>query len=109
MELTAPQPPAGTHQRIRSRAIWAVAFFAASVPPVFIGLGVAARTEEHTDLALPLALALWAIGVLFALWSAVPTLRYWETLPGAVRWLGALPMLSVSFFLSIAIVVAALG
>jgi hypothetical protein len=97
-------PPVGTYNRIRARSIWAVAFFAASVPPAFVGAGVAVGTEDHTQVALPLALGLWAIGLCFALWAAFPTLRYWENLPNSVRWLGALPLLSVSLFLSIAIV-----
>ena len=36
-------PPFGTSQRIRNRAIWAVALFAAAVPPAFVGLGIAQR------------------------------------------------------------------
>jgi hypothetical protein len=99
-------PPIGTQRRIRNRGIWAVAFFAAALPPAFIGSGVAVGSEEHVRVALPLAFSLWAIGLLFALWAAFPTLRYWEVLPGSVRWLGALPLLSVSLFLSVALVSA---
>ena len=51
-------------------------------------------------------MSIWAIGLLFALWAAFPTLRYWEALPGTIRWLGALPLLCVSFFLSTAILAA---
>ena len=39
----------------------------------------------------------------FALAAAVPTLRYWDHLPTMIRWLGALPLLCVSLFLSAAI------
>jgi hypothetical protein len=53
---------------------------------------------------MPLALAFWAIGVLCALWAAVPTLRYWDGLAVQTRWLGALPLLSVSLFVSIALI-----
>jgi hypothetical protein len=99
-------PPHGTAQRIRTRAIWAVALFTASLPPAFIGLGIATATDDQTNLAMPLAFLFWAIGLLFALLAAFPTLRYWEGLPGQVRWLGSLPLLSVSLFLSVALVAA---
>ena len=97
-------PPAGTYQRIRTRSIWAVALFAASVPPAVIGLGIAVATAEQANVALPIAFAFWVVGLLCAVWAAFPTLRYWEILPGTIRWLGALPLLSVSLFLSLAIV-----
>ncbi len=100
-------PPFGTAQRIRTRAIWAVALFAASLPPAFIGFGIANATDDQTNVALPLAFLFWASGLLFALWAALPTLRYWDVLPGQVRWLGALPLLSVSMFLS-AVLIGAL-
>jgi hypothetical protein len=44
------------------------------------------------------------LGFLFALWAAAPTLRYWEALPSGTRWLGALPLLSVSMFLTAAMI-----
>lgn len=97
-------PPVGTSARIRNRAIWAVAFFAASVPPAIIGLGIAAGSMEQANVAMPTAFAFWAIGVLLALWAAFPTLRYWEGLTAQTRWLGALPLLSVSLFLSAALI-----
>lgn len=97
-------PPFGTARRIRTRSIWAVALFTASLPPAFIGFGIATATDDQTNLAMPLAFLFWAIGLLFALWAAVPTLRYWDGLPGPIRWLGALPLLSVSLFLSLALI-----
>ncbi|MBM3644867.1 MAG: hypothetical protein FJX02_11075 [Alphaproteobacteria bacterium] len=99
----AAAPPLGTAQRIRTRAIWAGAFFAASVPPALIGF---ARTGGTMEEAAPLALVFWGLGALFALGAAVPTLRHWDQLPDAVRWLGAAPMLTVSFLLSAALVAA---
>ncbi len=99
-------PPHGTAQRIRTRAIWAVALFTAALPPAFIGFGIATATEDQTNLAMPLAFLFWAVGLLFALWAAVPTLRHWDGLPAQTRWLGALPLLSVSLFLSVAMVAA---
>lgn len=99
-------PPLGTSQRIRNRAIWAVALFAASVPPALVGLGSAQGNADLLDVALALALAFWAIGFVFALWTAVPTLRHWEDLPVQTRWLGSLPLLSVSLFLSVALIAA---
>jgi hypothetical protein len=93
-------PPVGTSQRIRNRAIWAVALFTASVPPAVVALGIEGVTADTVNVALPLAVAFWLIGLLFALWAAFPTLRYWEGLPDTTRWLGALPLLSVSLFLS---------
>jgi hypothetical protein len=96
--------PHGTSQRIRSRAIWTVALFAASVPPALVGLGGAIDKPDLMDLALALALGFWAIGLLFAMWTAIPTLRYWDGLPSQTRWLGALPLLSVSLFISLALI-----
>lgn len=98
-------PPYGTSRRIRNRAIWAVALFTASVPPAFVGLGIATMTGDEANVALPLALLFWLIGLVFALWAAVPTLRYWDGLANQTRWLGALPLLSVSLFLSAALIV----
>jgi hypothetical protein len=98
-------PPFGTQQRIRTRAIWAVAFFAASVPPAIVGLGITQVDKGEANVATPLAFGFWAIGFLFALWAAAPTLRYWDGLSLSTRWLGALPLLCVSLFLSVAILV----
>ena len=100
----AGMPPFGTSQRIRNRAIWAVALFTASVPPAFVALGIAEVTADQVNVALPLAFGFWLIGLVFALWAAVPTLRYWEGLPLQMRWLGALPLLSVSLFFTAALI-----
>jgi len=102
-----PTPPFGTSRRIRTRAIWAVALFAAAVPPAVVGLGIAQATDDQVNVAMPLAVGFWVIGLLFALWAAVPSLRYWDGLPAQTRWLGALPLLSVSLFVS-AVLIAAL-
>ena len=101
-----PAPPFGTSRRIRNRAIWAVALFAAAVPPAVVGLGIAQSTDDQANVAMPLAVGFWLIGLLFALWAAFPTLRYWDGLTNQTRWLGALPLLSVSLFLSAALVAA---
>jgi hypothetical protein len=102
-------PPIGTAQRIRTRAIWAVALFAASVLPALIGLGVSHLAADEDNVALPLAALFWAIGLVFALAAALPTLRYWDVLPGTVRWLGALPWLTVSLFLSAALLASVMA
>jgi hypothetical protein len=101
-------PPFGTSERIRNRAIWAVAFFAASVLPAIVGMRIADVEGDGAAVAMPIALALWAIGALLALAAAFPTLRYWEGLPAQTRLLGALPLLTVSLFLSAALVGALL-
>jgi hypothetical protein len=98
--------PHGTSQRIRNRAIWAVALFTASVPPAVVALGVADVAQDQINVALPLAVGFWLIGLLFSLWAALPALRYWEALPQTTRWLGALPLLSVSLFFSAALIAA---
>ena len=77
------------------------------MPPAFVALGVAEVTQDQVNVALPLAVGFWLIGLLFALWAAFPTLRYWEALPQTTRWLGALPMLSVSLFFSAALIARA--
>jgi len=99
-------PPLGTNQRIRNRAIWAVAFFAASVMPAIVGIGMIDIEGEGGAVAMPIAFALWAIGALFAVFTAFTTLRYWEALPTQTRLLGALPLLTVSFFLTAALITA---
>jgi hypothetical protein len=93
-------PPPGTSERVRNRAICAVAFFAASIPPAIVGIGVADLRGEGVPVAMPIAFGLWVIGAMFALAAAFPTLRYWEGLPTQTRLLGALPLLTVSFFLT---------
>jgi hypothetical protein len=98
--------PIGTSQRIRNRAIWAVALFTASVPPAVVALGIAEVAQDQVNVALPLAVGFWLIGLLFSLWAAFPALRYWEVLPQTTRWLGALPLLSVSLFFSAALIAA---
>jgi hypothetical protein len=100
------EPPVGTQQRIRVRAIWAVALFASAVPPAIVGLGIIATGSDEANVAMPMAFGFWAIGVLMALWAAFPTLRYWDGLPAQTRWLGALPLLTVSLFFTVALIAA---
>jgi hypothetical protein len=100
------EPPFGTQQRIRVRAIWAVALFAAAVPPAIVGLGIIATGSDEANVAMPMAFGFWLIGLLMALWAAFPTLRYWEGLPTQTRWLGALPLLTVSLFFTVALIAA---
>ena len=64
------------------------------------------RTDAQVNVATPLAFAFWAIGLCFSIWAAFPTLRYWDGLTAQTRWLGALPLLSVSLFVSAALVAA---
>lgn len=102
--------PVGTQQRIRVRAIWAVALMASSVMPAIVGLGIIAEASERTiNIAMPFAFLFWLAGLIMAIGAALPTLRYWEGLPGNVRWLGALPLLTLSLFLSAAILATVLG
>jgi len=83
-----------------------VAFFAASVLPAIVGIGMIDVQGEGGAVAMPIAFALWAIGALLALFAALTTLRYWEGLPTQTRLLGALPLLTVSFFLTTALLTA---
>ena len=100
------EPPFGTQQRIRVRAIWAVAMFAASVPPSIVGSGIIVTGSDEANVALPMAFGFFVIGLLMALWAAFPTLRYWEGLPLTIRWLGALPLLTVSLLLTVTLIAA---
>lgn len=100
------QVPVGTIERIRVRAGWAVALFAASVPPAVVGAGLISTASEKANIATPFAFVFWAVGLAFALAAAIPTLRHWEGLPLNIRWFGASPMLCVSLFLSAALIVA---
>ncbi|MBS0517738.1 MAG: hypothetical protein JSR90_03555 [Proteobacteria bacterium] len=101
-------PPAGTSRRIRKRAVWAVSLFAASVIPTIVGVGMTLTPGDHVNIAFVFALAFWGAGVLMALTAAFPTLRHWDALPAPTRWLGVLPMLTISLFLSVALVLASL-
>lgn len=102
------EAPFGTQQRIRVRAIWAVALFAASVPPAMIGMGMVAAGSDEANVALPLGFGAFALGLLMALWAAFPTLRHWDALPLTVRWMGAAPMLTISLFFTAALIAAIL-
>jgi hypothetical protein len=44
-------------------------------------LGGAQDKPDLIDVALALALGFWTIGLLIALWTAFPTLRYWDAPP----------------------------
>jgi hypothetical protein len=77
-----------------------VAFFAASVLPATAGIGLI-DIEGAARVAMPIASALWVIGALFALFAAVSTLHYWDSLPLQTRLLGALPLLTVSLSLTL--------
>ena len=83
-----------------------MAFFAASVMPAIVGIGMIDIEGEGGAVAMPIAFALWAVGALFAVFTAFTTLRYWEGLPTQTRLLGALPLLTVSFFLTAALITA---
>lgn len=98
-----PTPPEGTSRRIRNRAIWAASLLAAAVPPALVGLGGSAGRADLRDGAMALALSFWAVGLVVALAAALPTLRHWDDLAGSVRWMGALPLLSISLLLSLAL------
>ena len=100
------EAPFGTQQRIRVRAIWAVALFAASVPPAIVGTGIIATGSDEANVAMPMAFGFFVIGLLMALWAAFPTLRYWDGLPATVRWMGALPLLTISLFFTVALIAA---
>ncbi|WP_421997930.1 hypothetical protein [Reyranella sp.] len=80
-----------------------MALFTASGPPAFVAAGIADVAQDKVNIAFPLAVGFWVLGLLFALWAAAPTLTYWDDLPPTTRWLGALPLLSVSLLLSVAL------
>jgi len=71
-------------------------------------MGMVAAGSDQANVAMPMAFGFFAIGLLMALWAAFPTLRYWEALPPTVRWMGALPLLTISLFLTVALIVAIL-
>ena len=81
-----------------------MALFAASVPPAFVGLGIAQATDDQVNVAMPLAVGSGRSACCSPCGPPFPTLRYWEGLPAQTRWLGALPLLSVSLFLSAALI-----
>jgi hypothetical protein len=86
-----------------------VVFFAASVPPAFVGLGIADVQSDELAVGMPIAFALGAIGMLIALTAAFSTLRYWEGLSLQTRLLGVLPLLTVSCFITAALIGALLA
>ena len=91
-------PPPRTGECIRFRAVWAVLFLAVSVAPGIAATGLVAGSEDWARGALAVFVGSLTCGVLFALWAAFPTVRYWEVMPLTVRWLGALPLLAILVF-----------
>ena len=107
-ERRAPERhiPVGTIERIRVRAGSAIALFAASIFPAMVGAGLLNASTDKVNIATPFAFGFWALGMIFGIWAAVPTLRHWDDLPAQIRWFGALPLLSVSLLLAAAMIAA---
>lgn len=93
-----------TSRRIRTGVIWALVSFAiAVVPIVFATIGMVG--DKPIDTALGIAALFWAVGLLFALWAAVPTIRQWSELPSEVRSLGITPLLFICLPQAVALLV----
>jgi len=82
--------------------------FVAALLPASMALGFASVPPGDTTIALSFAWAFSGLGLLAALWAAFQTVRYWEDLPGATRWLGTLPLIAILLFAAPATVTVAL-
>ena len=93
-----------TSRRIRTGVIWALVSFAiAVVPIVYATIGMVG--DRPIDTALGFAALFWAVGLLFALWAAIPTMRHWSELPPEVRSLGITPLLFICLPQAVALLV----
>jgi hypothetical protein len=101
-------PPGGTGagpttrlaRRVRNVAIWAIAFFVASVPVVLVSGGAAGGGSL-------LAMLCWLAGFLAAVWAFVLAFRHWDELPLGTRWLASSPLLVVLFLIALSMLVVA--
>jgi hypothetical protein len=88
----SPLPAAPeTVRRIRSRAVWSLAVFAAAVPASLVGGDPAAGVAPSALLAT----VFWAIGTVVAVAAAAGALRHWPALSPATRWLAMTPLAGV--------------
>ena len=96
--------PSGTYRHIRIGVVWALVLFAIAIVPIVIAtLGMV----DKAPIRLPLlfAVSLWALGILVALWAALPALRHWNTLPREVRSLAITPLLFIGLPQAVALLV----
>ena len=96
--------PSGTYRHIRIGVVWALVLFAIAIVPIVIAtLGMV----DNAPIRLPLmfAVSFWALGMLTALWAALPALRRWSTFPREVRSLAITPLLFIGLPQGVALLV----
>lgn len=99
------QRAADAARRVRARAVWSLALFAAAFPATLIG---AQAVDNPTVLAgaTLLATVFWGSGAVFGIASAVGTLRKWDILPQTARWLGVIPVFGVGLIALVGVISA---
>ena len=110
--VTEVPPPGGTGagpairlaRRVRNVAIWAIAFFGASVPVVLVSGGPGEGSGGNL-----LAMLCWLAGFAAALWAFVLAFRHWDELPLGTRWLASSPLLVVLFLIALSMLAVATG
>lgn len=96
--------PSSTYRHIRTGVVWALVLFAIAIVPIVIAtLGMV--DDKPIRLPLMVAAAFWALGLLVALWAALPALRHWSTLPREVRSLAITPLLFIGLPQGVALLV----
>ncbi len=90
-------------RRVRNVAIWAIAFFVASVPVALVSGGPGEGSGGNL-----LAMLCWLAGFAAAVWAFVLAFRHWDELPLGTRWLASSPLLVVLFLIALSMLVTAI-
>jgi hypothetical protein len=96
--------PPNLARRIRTGVIGALVLFAIAIVPIVLAtLAMVGGKPNH--LSLSIAAALWAVGLLFALWAALTAARRWADLPREVRSLAVTPLAFIALPQAVALLV----
>ncbi|MBN9537601.1 MAG: hypothetical protein J0H77_12870 [Alphaproteobacteria bacterium] len=99
--MTAPPALLG---RIRIGVIGALVLFAIAIVPIVLAT-LAMVGDRPNHLSLSIAAALWAVGLLFALWATLCAVRSWRDLPREVRSLAVTPLAFIALPQAVALLV----
>lgn len=91
-------------RRIRTGVIGALVLFAIAIVPIVLAT-LAMVDDKPNHLSLNIAAALWAVGLLFALWAALSAARGWGGLPREVRSLAVTPLAFIALPQAVALLV----
>lgn len=96
--------PPDLARRIRTGVIGALVLFAIAIVPIVLAT-LAMVDDKPNHLSLAIAAALWAAGLLFALWAALSAARAWGDLPREVRSLAITPLAFIALPQAVALIV----